>query len=72
MLDRLIDYCSLHPELAAIALAMTLAAAAALGARFGGGNGLAPSLRDLVESILDEAADHGWGGAKGVGIPPPR
>jgi hypothetical protein len=72
MLDRLIDYCSLHPELATIALAMTLAAAAALGARFGGGNGLAPSLRDLVESILDEAADHGWGGAKGVGIPPPR
>ena len=72
MLDRLIDYCSLHPELATITLAMTLAAAAALGARFGGGNGLAPSLRDLVESILDEAADHRWGGAKGVGALPPR
>jgi hypothetical protein len=72
MLDRLIDYCSLHPELATIALAMILASAAALGARLGGGSGLAPSIRDLVESILDEAADHRWGGAKGVGIPPPR
>jgi hypothetical protein len=72
MLDRLIDYCSLHPELATIALAMTLAAAAALAARFGGGDGLAPSIRNLVESILDAAADHGWGGAKGVGVPSPR
>ena len=51
---------------------MTLAATAALGARFGGGDGLAPSIRNLVESILDAAADHGWGGAKGVGVPPPR
>ena len=71
MLDRLIDY-SRQPRLAAIAWAVIFAATALLGARFGAGDGLVPSMRDLVESILHEAADHGWGYAPGVGVPPPR
>ena len=72
MLDQLIDYRSRHPRLAAIAWAVILTATAFLGARFGAGDGLAPSLRDLVESILDEAADPRWVGAQGVGALPPR
>ena len=72
MLDQLIDYRSRHPRLAATAWAMILTATALLGTRFGGGDGLAPSLRDLVESILDEAADHRWVGAQRVGALAPR
>ena len=72
MLDQLIDYRSRHPRLAATAWAVILTATALLGTRFGGGDGLAPSLRDLVESILDEAADHRWVDAQGVGALAPR
>ena len=72
MLDQLIDYRSRHPRLAATAWAVILAATALLGARFAEATGLVPSLRDLVESILDEAASHRWVDAHGLGALPPR
>ncbi len=71
MLDRLIDYRSRHPRLAAIAWTLFLTATALFGTR-AGYDDLTPTVRDLLESILDGAAGHGWGGAEGVGVPPPR
>jgi hypothetical protein len=72
MLDQLIDYRSRHPRLAAIAWAVILTATALLGTRFAEATGLAPSLRDLAESILDEAASHRWVDTQGVDAPPRR
>ena len=72
MLDQLIDYRARHPRLAGIAWAVMLTATALLGIRFVEATGLAPSLRDLVESILDGAASHRWVDAQGVGALPSR